>query len=366
MLTGLLGVVALCLPSALSVEKAAAFDDSLDTVISIDWQHTPLEQVVEDLRKSTRTNLVVNWPALAAAGITRQTPVTLHLKAVPYEAVVRSVLRVLAPQEQGLNYVVGENALEITTNAALGNAPDVHLYPVGPLLQKKLVAPSPDILAQRAATLMETLHAALRIAGESASSFTLNDGLLAVNTSPRGHTVLQHMLTQLESPLARNTVLPAAAESVRAKHTIELLKSLADSAGKVPLAALATTPSAMNVLMLPGARAHMGQSGAPLDDLIDEAGIVEIGTPDEIARRTLPSVYDLSDLLRRRMLRSHAALEEEFPRVIAELQTQLPGVNWGPLRTSLCSMTPYAQELIVFAPATLHRQIAAALQTMYK
>jgi hypothetical protein len=351
--------------------KPHNIDDAFDAEITVDLQNVPLAHVFDQLRNITQTNLAINWPALAQAKINRDTRVTLRLHDVPYDAVVRSLLRVLAPPESGLNYFVDENALEITTNAALGSALEEHLYEVGPLLEKKMAGPATaEVIAQRTAALQTVLKTALRNAGEpvegTGRTWAFKDGILAVTTSKRAHGLLHKLLTMIGSPVPIGALVPGTAESVRAKKTNDALKLLADPAGTLPLVSLAGGSSTLNVIVLPGAQAQMGWQPKRLDHLIDETGILEIGTPDEIARRVLPGVYDLSELLRRRSLRAHTSIEQELPSIVAALEAQVHATTWGPVGASLNSMTPYAQELIVFAPASVHREIAAALQTMYK
>jgi hypothetical protein len=354
--------------SPAATEPVKGIDTALETDISVAWDHAPLHQVLDDLRRQTQTNLVVNWPALTAAGITADTPITLHLTIVSYEAVVRSLLRVAAPQSAGLNYLVGGNTLELSTNTAFGNASQEHLYPVAPLLLKKMAGPiTQPIITQRATDLQNFLLAALRIANEpvTAQTLSLKDGLLIVTASPRGHALMQRLLTQLGLPTPIGSLVPGTAESLRAKKTAEALKPLADPAtGELPLLSLATNNAApVNVLLLPAARST---PHPPLDALIDDAGILEIGTPDELAQRSLPGIYDVSELLRRRSLRNHTTPDEELTKVVADLRSQIHPEAWGDLPTAFSSITPYAHELLILAPAATHREITAALQAMYK
>src|SRR5260221_199836 len=56
----------------------------------------PLEPILNYLRDATASNMVVNWNALAAAGVDRKTPVSLRLKDVPLRKVLQTVLDVAA------------------------------------------------------------------------------------------------------------------------------------------------------------------------------------------------------------------------------------------------------------------------------
>src|SRR6185437_9569865 len=112
----------------------------------------PFDTVLAKLRDETHANLVPNWTALAAAGITPQTCATVHLTHVPVQAVIRSVLLAL-PTKPGarLNFVIGGNAVEITTNAQLSKEISTRLYPVRGLLARPLTGkPGADPLPANA------------------------------------------------------------------------------------------------------------------------------------------------------------------------------------------------------------------------
>ena len=70
----------------------ANLDHALTAPMTIDAHDIPLDQVVDLLRLQTHTNIVPNWPALARAGITKDTPVDLHLKDIPFEQIVKTLL----------------------------------------------------------------------------------------------------------------------------------------------------------------------------------------------------------------------------------------------------------------------------------
>ncbi len=326
-------------------------DKALDEEMTVEWKGEPLDKVVAELREKTGTNLVVNWTALRAAGITRESPVFLRLKDVPYEAVLKSVLRVVATRETGLNYGVGENVVEVTTNAELGKAATDRLYDVTALLKK-----SGDPEADSTACLKEILRTALAAAGERAEGaergLAIKDGMLVATVSKRGQGIVQQTLAMLATPMKNGMVVTGAVESARAKRTSEALKKWMDTAGKLPLGELAAGKTDLNVLVLPGWRAAV----AGLDSIVDETGIVEIGTPQELAGRVVAGAYDLTELLRRRVGHTKKPPAEEMAKMKAELKAG----------RSEFYLTAYGTECVVIAPATVHREIAAKLREMYK
>src|SRR4051794_16012783 len=81
-------------------------DSALQALVPVDAEDMPLSAFVEMLRKNTQTNVVVNWNALATTGVTKDTPVTLHLKGLMYEQVVRTLMEVLPAKGTKANYTI--------------------------------------------------------------------------------------------------------------------------------------------------------------------------------------------------------------------------------------------------------------------
>ena len=98
-------------------------DHILQDPIQIDADGVTLSDFSRSLADLTQTNVTFNWNALAKSGITRDTLVTLHLKDLPDEQVVRTLRGNSASQRRQpayANYIVADNTLELTTNAELG------------------------------------------------------------------------------------------------------------------------------------------------------------------------------------------------------------------------------------------------------
>ncbi len=105
------------------------------SVPSIIVHNQPFSGVVGLLRNETGTNIVVNWNALAAAGVSKQTPISLSLRNVPFKKVLSIVLQ----QAQGgggsqLGYSISEGVLTISTRAQLSQQQVVKVYDIHDLL----------------------------------------------------------------------------------------------------------------------------------------------------------------------------------------------------------------------------------------
>ncbi len=97
----------------------------------------PFENVIDLLRNQTGLNIVVNWSALAAAGVEKTSPVSLTLRDVPFKKVLQIVLQ----QVQGggstqLGYSVDQGVITISTNDQLAQQKVVRVYDIQDLLVK--------------------------------------------------------------------------------------------------------------------------------------------------------------------------------------------------------------------------------------
>ncbi|MGC8624461.1 MAG: hypothetical protein ACP5VQ_04270 [Phycisphaerae bacterium] len=95
----------------------------------------PFSSVVHLLRRQTGANIVVNWNALANAGVQKNTPISLTLRDVPFEKVLSLVLQ----QAQGsggtqLGYSISGGVLTISTNDQLAQVKTTRVFDIQDLL----------------------------------------------------------------------------------------------------------------------------------------------------------------------------------------------------------------------------------------
>jgi general secretion pathway protein D len=95
----------------------------------------PFSDVVRLLRQQTGANIVVNWNALANAGVQKQTPINLTLRQVPFEKVLSLVLQ----QAQGsggtpLGYSISGGVLTISTTDQLAQQKTTRVFNIQDLL----------------------------------------------------------------------------------------------------------------------------------------------------------------------------------------------------------------------------------------
>lgn len=97
----------------------------------------PLGDVIDLIRQQTKINLVANWPALRASGITRDSPVSLQLRNGTIGQVLDLALREVNTGKGRLDsayWIVDDDILLISTGRELDKRSETRTYEVGPLL----------------------------------------------------------------------------------------------------------------------------------------------------------------------------------------------------------------------------------------
>jgi len=100
---------------------------------AIDFDQVPLEDVLRYLQRASTIAFVPDWPTLEAAGVTRDTPVTLTLGRAPTRVVLKYLLRGL-PKAEPLAWYVDDGIVRITTQAEADKDMVVVVYDVRDLL----------------------------------------------------------------------------------------------------------------------------------------------------------------------------------------------------------------------------------------
>ena len=100
-------------------DRARAELEEKMAVIFVD-KLAALEKVLNSFRDNMNANIFVNWPALQAAGVDRNTPVSLNLKDVPYRKVLSTILQQVS-KVKPLDYTIDEGIITISTKDDLSS-----------------------------------------------------------------------------------------------------------------------------------------------------------------------------------------------------------------------------------------------------
>ncbi len=112
-------------PSAAEYE----IGNKLRQPVTLEFVETPLSDVVDFLRDSTRLNIVLDKPALEDEGLTSDTPVSIHVQSVA----LKYALKILLGRHR-LTYLVKDDVLQVTSQLEAASELGRRVYPVHDLV----------------------------------------------------------------------------------------------------------------------------------------------------------------------------------------------------------------------------------------
>jgi type II secretory pathway component GspD/PulD (secretin) len=134
-----LGSLALCATLAFSTPAARAGEGNGTRIAlsheepEISFDGIALSDCIDFLRDISNINVHVDWKALEAVNVNKDTPVTLHLHGVTLRTALTMVLNE-AGEGHLLTFYIDDNVLEITSEAEADRMLVTMVYPVGDLL----------------------------------------------------------------------------------------------------------------------------------------------------------------------------------------------------------------------------------------
>lgn len=102
----------------------------------IRFQDVAMADVVDFLRDTTQANIFVNWKALEAIGVDRNTPVSTRLRNVKFSKVLRTILDSVGggATTSQLGYTVDEGVITISTTEDLARNVETRTYDIRDLI----------------------------------------------------------------------------------------------------------------------------------------------------------------------------------------------------------------------------------------
>jgi hypothetical protein len=97
------------------------------------YEEVPLQDVFRDLRRRTNLPFVIDWRRLEAAGVLRETEISIDLPGVTPRVFLNNLLRLASPTEP-LTFYLDEGVVRVTTLAAADAVLITRLYPIGDLI----------------------------------------------------------------------------------------------------------------------------------------------------------------------------------------------------------------------------------------
>jgi hypothetical protein len=104
-------------------------------VPDLDLTGVTLADSIEFLRDVSGANIHVNWPALEAVGIGKDTQVNLHMRNIPLRKVLQLILRDAGSGDL-LTYYIDDGIIEVTTKELADQDMITKIYPVDDLIME--------------------------------------------------------------------------------------------------------------------------------------------------------------------------------------------------------------------------------------
>jgi len=114
-----------------------AVHEQLDDPVKVSFEDQPFEEVVDELARGQRIDILVIWRDLESWGIDRDFPVTLERRTeVSFKKVLTDLLERVGGSDVELGFVVSEGGIEIATKEYLDRKVVSRVYDVGDLLMR--------------------------------------------------------------------------------------------------------------------------------------------------------------------------------------------------------------------------------------
>jgi len=217
--------------------------EKLQQPIPVDFNANRLENVIEYLRNVTGANFFVQWRSLEAAGIAKDTPITMQLQNVAADKALRLILDEAGGDLVNLDFTVDEGVVIIATKEFLAQKTAIRTYDIRDLTFQVPTYNDPpefdltqvasdtdggggqsifsdvgdDAIDQlspeeRTIEIMDLIRNSVdpdewRQAGGLTSSMEELNGSLIVNTTPENHTQIISLLRMLREQQALQIVI---------------------------------------------------------------------------------------------------------------------------------------------------------------
>ncbi|MFA7235728.1 MAG: nucleotide-binding protein [Phycisphaeraceae bacterium] len=182
-------------------ESSRITREKLQQPIPVDFRANELANVIHYLRLITGTNFVVQWRSLEAAGISRETPITMQLDNVTAERALRLILDDAGGDLVKLSYTIEEGVVIIATHEFLAAKTEIRTYDI-----RDLIAPIPAESAEitredRVTAVMDLIRNSVArdcwVPVGLTSSMEELGGTLIVNTTNDNHLSIAKLLRQI-------------------------------------------------------------------------------------------------------------------------------------------------------------------------
>jgi hypothetical protein len=194
-------------PAAAAPGDGGAKDEDVDQALlaqldrkvpEVNFNGVGFTDVVDFLRDVSGANLVVEWKALEAAGIDRNSPVSLRTRNVKFGRVLDLILSGVSGGTVPIGYSVDDNIIRVSTLEDLDKITDVRAYDVRDIVPAEL--PMDDLVKMITETVASD---SWRESGGTTGAVHVSKHKLIVTQTPMNHRQIRSVLQMLrEQPPA--------------------------------------------------------------------------------------------------------------------------------------------------------------------
>jgi hypothetical protein len=354
----------------------------LEQPTTVAWDNLSLVKVCESISREHAINLVIDEAGLLESGVTAKTPVTLHLKDVPFRTILRCLLDPL-----DLAYTVEDEVLQITSRTRAGGFGS-RVYDLSPLL-----APDDDAAVQlpRYAELVRESVAPEswdEVGGRGSIVSHVSTRGLVIRQTTEAHLAIGNLLANLmrmksgEAPF--NPPLSPETDAEREQRERILGQNVTIAESTLPLRTLATGLHASvdgrvwidprgiaAVGVNPDSSVTVAADDSPLSDALVQAlqplglalrydgGVLMISSPQRCGGPATTRVYGLPESL----TAGNADANAIAAKLIDSLRTSIGPSYWeNGGGSGTIQFEPRTQALVVYQTEQQHAEIERYLK----
>ena len=190
-----------------SIEEVCQLQTALQKLVTLDCDDMPLFEVLKQLKTQIDTNLVIEEGGLEEVGVDLKTRISVTFQNVPAQNALDIILNGF-----NLGWVIGNEAITVTSESRADGTPSVAVYPIAELLDKN---ESPSVAMQKIADLIsKTITPGSWIDPDGAARIRLspNSNSLVIRQTKSTHHSIACLLSFLKQQHQAQRIVAEAVE----------------------------------------------------------------------------------------------------------------------------------------------------------
>ena len=165
----------------------------LRQTVSVQFQATPLRQVLQEVSEMTELPILLDKVELGMAGIDPESPVTLEGQDVSMREFFRRLFKSIEGADVGLAYTVHEGSVEVTSKEAADQNPAIRYYDLA------YVLPNDSNLDSVVNAIEQSIEPESWLSQGGANSISNVGSMLIISCDEPSHQKIERMLSRIAS-----------------------------------------------------------------------------------------------------------------------------------------------------------------------